>query len=372
MDRRAVMLRNIFISYRREENKYQARMIFDAFQKTAPAQIFYDADSIPLGRDFKAVIMGQVQKCDVLIALIGANWEKCVDPKTGLQRLENPNDFVRIEIGTALNRGIPVVPLLIDDAPLPDKDQLPSDLRDLFDRQAEYISFRTFDADVKRLISKLTKIENERQEEIQATSAPQTIELPQKVVRDRLIGKKSVIVTGAALAATIAAVGTFLYVVDTRYSTPMIHPTARDVEIAKPNENSASTSKPAQNLESVASSAEKDDVTAAANAIMEAIGQRDYDKVWDLSADWYKERTKVNKQSFVANWALTRQALGTPKSTSVIHTNVTMNDPVGYQGKIFTVTFKNEYGVGSYYERAVLIHENGKYKLTNFWSAPAQ
>src|SRR5262249_11681754 len=148
------MLRNIFISYRREENKYQARMIFDAFQK-AEVRVFYDIDSIPLGRDFRETIMDQVQKCDVLLALVGPNWAQCSDPKTRLPRLENADDFVRIEIGTALNRGIPVVPVLLDDASLPEADQLPNDLRNLFDRQAEFISFRTFDDDVKRLITKL-------------------------------------------------------------------------------------------------------------------------------------------------------------------------------------------------------------------------
>jgi len=148
------MPKNIFISYRREDNKYQALRIFDAFQKTN-VRAFYDTDSIPLGRDFRKVIMAQVQKCDVLLALVGRNWAECLDPKTGLRRLENPDDFVRIEIGTALSRGIPVVPVLIDDASLPETDQLPNDLRNLFDMQAEFISFRTFDDDVKRLITKL-------------------------------------------------------------------------------------------------------------------------------------------------------------------------------------------------------------------------
>ena len=112
------MPKNIFISYRREDNKYQALRIYDAFQKTN-VSAFYDTDSIPLGRDFRKVIMAQVQKCDVLLALVGRNWAECLDPKTGLRRLENPDDFVRIEIGTALSRGIPVVPVILDDAPMP-------------------------------------------------------------------------------------------------------------------------------------------------------------------------------------------------------------------------------------------------------------
>ena len=78
-----------------------------------------------------------------------------LDPKTGLRRLENPDDFVRIEIGTALSRGIPVVPVILDDAPMPGTHQLPNELSNLFDMQAEFISFRTFYDDVKRLITKL-------------------------------------------------------------------------------------------------------------------------------------------------------------------------------------------------------------------------
>src|SRR5262249_1454038 len=175
------MLRNIFISYRREENKYQARMIFDAFQK-AEVRVFYDIDSIPLGRDFRETIMDQVQKCDVLLALVGPNWATCLDPKTKLRRLENADDFVRIEIGTALNRGIPVVPILLDDASLPETDQLPTDLRNLFDMQAEFISVRTFDDDVKRLITKLKIKSPQKLESSEPTSTVQRGEPP---LRDR-------------------------------------------------------------------------------------------------------------------------------------------------------------------------------------------
>jgi len=171
------MPKNIFISYRREDNKYQALRIYDAFQKTN-VSAFYDTDSIPLGRDFRKVIMAQVQKCDVLLALVGRNWAECLDPKTGLRRLENPDDFVRIEIGTALSRGIPVVPVILDDAPMPGTHQLPNELSNLFDMQAEFISFRTFDDDVKRLITKLKIKSTQKLEPSEPTSALQTGDPP--------------------------------------------------------------------------------------------------------------------------------------------------------------------------------------------------
>src|SRR5262245_13151782 len=171
------MPKNIFISYRREENKYQALRIFDAFQKTN-VHAFYDTDSIPLGRDFRKVIVVQVQKCDVLLALVGRNWAECLDPKTGLRRLENPDDFVRIEIGTALSRRIPVVPVILDDAPMPETHQLPNELSNLFGMQAEFISFRTFDDDVKRLIAKLNVKSTQKLEPSVPTSALQTGDPP--------------------------------------------------------------------------------------------------------------------------------------------------------------------------------------------------
>jgi hypothetical protein len=89
------------------------------------------------------------------LALIGPNWIDAIDRKSGQRRLDNPRDFVRTEIGEALARDIAVVPVLLDGASIPDSDLLPDDLKELVDRQAELVEFRTFDADVERLIRKL-------------------------------------------------------------------------------------------------------------------------------------------------------------------------------------------------------------------------
>jgi len=84
-----------------------------------------------------------------------SGWITNADPKTGKRRLDNPKDFVRIEICAALSRGIPVVPVLLDGAPMPKMDQLPEDMRMLVRRQAEFVEYRTFDTDVDRLIRRL-------------------------------------------------------------------------------------------------------------------------------------------------------------------------------------------------------------------------
>ena len=150
------MVAKVFISYRRDDTKYQARMIYAAFCKVLPQDhVFMDLASIPPGENFRKTLKNWVDQCEVLLALIGPRWIDASDPKTNRRRLDNPGDFVRIEIGEALARDIPVVPVLIDGTSLPDAGLLPDELKDLIDRQAEFVEFRTFEEDVERLISKL-------------------------------------------------------------------------------------------------------------------------------------------------------------------------------------------------------------------------
>jgi hypothetical protein len=150
------MAAKVFISYRRDDSKYPAGMIYAAFCKVLPSEhVFMDVNSIPPGANFRKILGDWVAKCDVLLALIGSGWINATDPKTGSRRLDNPSDFVRIEIGEALARDIPVVPVPLDSAPMPDIHFLSDDLRELVDRQAEFVEYRTFDADVDRLIKKL-------------------------------------------------------------------------------------------------------------------------------------------------------------------------------------------------------------------------
>ena len=146
----------VFISYRRDDAKWQAREIYRALAVVLPRDhVFMDIDSIPPGADFVDVLEGWVDQCDILLALIGSGWVDAMDSKTNLRRLESPHDFVRIEVRKALARGIPVVPVLLDGAAIPDVDKLPDDLKKLVRRSAEFIEHRTVDTDVERLIKKL-------------------------------------------------------------------------------------------------------------------------------------------------------------------------------------------------------------------------
>jgi TIR domain-containing protein len=94
----------IFISYRREETAYPAAWLYDRLAaRFADDQVFKDVDSIELGDDFVEVITGAVGSCDVLLALIGDRWLTVTD-EDGQRRLDDPNDFVRVEIEAALTR----------------------------------------------------------------------------------------------------------------------------------------------------------------------------------------------------------------------------------------------------------------------------
>jgi len=135
----------IFISYRRQETAWPARQLYDVLSaRFGPEQIFKDVDDIEPGDDFVDRITGAVSSCDVLLALIGHLWAQVTD-EAGNRRLDDPGDFVRLEITTALDRGIRVIPILVDDAPMPLSVQLPDELKSLVRRQAVRIDPETFD-----------------------------------------------------------------------------------------------------------------------------------------------------------------------------------------------------------------------------------
>src|SRR5262249_39123735 len=109
---------------------------------------------IPPGVDFVEMLEEEVGSCEVLLAVIGPGWVDAKD-ELGRRRLERPDDFVRIEIAAALRRKIPVVPVLVNGAHMPDAASLPDDLKPLARRQATILSHDRFRSDVEHLIRKL-------------------------------------------------------------------------------------------------------------------------------------------------------------------------------------------------------------------------
>ncbi|MBN2119047.1 MAG: toll/interleukin-1 receptor domain-containing protein [Anaerolineales bacterium] len=151
-------LGRIFISYRRSDSADIAGRIYDRLiEEFGRDPIFKDVDSIPLGIDFREHLDRKVRECSVLLALIGDHWLDASD-ETGKKRLEDPADFVRIEIESALESGIPVIPLLVREAKMPMEKNLPSSLRRLVYKNGVQIRpDPDFHRDMDRLISALKK-----------------------------------------------------------------------------------------------------------------------------------------------------------------------------------------------------------------------
>jgi uncharacterized protein YecT (DUF1311 family) len=149
------MAGNIFINYRREESGHVAGRLHDSLAPTFGGdKLFMDVDNIPVGRDFEDYLNSQVAVCDAMLAVIGPNWLTAKD-ETGQRRLDNPEDFVVIEIAAALARNIPVVPVLVDGARMPKASELPESLKPLARRQAIQVRHTNFRSDAEALTKKM-------------------------------------------------------------------------------------------------------------------------------------------------------------------------------------------------------------------------
>ena len=146
----------IFINYRRQDTPWPARELYNVLAgRFGDERVFKDVDTIEPGDDFVERITAAVDACDVLLALIGPRWLEPAEA-TGQPRLDDPDDFVRLEIATALDHGVRVIPILVDGAVMPSAEQLqPSGLQELARRQAIAIDPNSFDT--HRLLATLTR-----------------------------------------------------------------------------------------------------------------------------------------------------------------------------------------------------------------------
>lgn len=149
------MKRTIFISYRRDDSEGETGRLFDDLTREFGDQsVFMDVDGISPGMDFRQAIEENVSGCGVLLAIIGKTWAIVTTPE-GHRRLDQPNDFVRLEIATALRRNVAVIPVLVHEAQMPHSDQLPDDLKDLAYRNSVEITHARWNSDVQLLIRAL-------------------------------------------------------------------------------------------------------------------------------------------------------------------------------------------------------------------------
>ena len=121
----------IFISYRHTDALPHARLLQINLRERFPAvPVFMDLDSIEVGVDFAKVIGDAIKACGVMVVLIGPQWATLANEE-GRRRLDEPDDYVRFEVRTALRRGVRVIPVLVEGARPPRQQELPPDLRRL-------------------------------------------------------------------------------------------------------------------------------------------------------------------------------------------------------------------------------------------------
>ena len=111
-----------------------------------------DVDTIEPGLDFAEEVTRAVAACQVLVAVIGPAWLTAADGR-GRRRLDDPDDFVRLEIETALTRGVRVIPVLAQGAPMPGREDLPGSLASLARKNALFIRHESFRSDAGRLVT---------------------------------------------------------------------------------------------------------------------------------------------------------------------------------------------------------------------------
>jgi len=148
----------IFISYRRQDAPGYAGRLYDALAaRFGDERVFMDIGAIEPGADFAQQIDEAVGSCDVLLAVIGPEWATVTDAR-GRRRLDDPDDFVALEVGTALPRPeVKVIPVLVDGARMPMQKELPPALAPLGRRQAIELSAARWRYDVETLLRTLER-----------------------------------------------------------------------------------------------------------------------------------------------------------------------------------------------------------------------
>ena len=183
------MAGGIFLNYRREDSASATRLLFTHLKPHFGVEkLFVDVDHITAGADFVNVLDAQVSQCDVMLSIIGPHWLTITDNETGLRRLDNPDDFVRIEIEAALERDILIIPVLVDNGSFPRATDLPETLQPLTRRNFIRLSHERYGGDCQSLINDLkkaleqaeaerTQLEQQRLAEEQQTRTAQDEEL---------------------------------------------------------------------------------------------------------------------------------------------------------------------------------------------------
>ena len=185
----------VFISYRRSESGGHAGRLYDAMAaRFGERNVFMDVALQP-GVDFVERITAAVSACHVLLVVMGPDWARAA-PGAARPRIGDPDDFVRLEVATALRRNdVTVIPVLVEEAEMPEPDELPEDLRALTRRNALELSDLRWRSDVARLLGVMETL-------LADTQTPAAAAPPTKLSRLR---ERSALAAAAAAVAVVVA-----------------------------------------------------------------------------------------------------------------------------------------------------------------------
>ena len=151
------LMARIFISYRREGGSgFSGRLAEDLERRFGAMEVFRDVEDIASGDDFVERLGSALCGCRVLVAVLDKTWLSASNIHG--RRLDDPKDFVRTEIATALSNGVRVIPVLVEGATMPSEEDLPSNIKPLARRQAHELSDSRWDYDVDKLATAIDKV----------------------------------------------------------------------------------------------------------------------------------------------------------------------------------------------------------------------
>lgn len=187
----------IFISYRRDDDRHAAGRLADELAGVfGPESLFRDIESIAPGQDFEVALNTALASCAVMLVVIGRRWLDITDAQ-GRRRLEQDGDWVRTEVATALQRGIPVIPVLLEGTPLPRPEQLPADLQALPKRRTLELADTRWPRDVEEIVNALLKVPGLKKQPARPPAAKAPVKAPPK--------KKAAAPAGPTADAPVAA-----------------------------------------------------------------------------------------------------------------------------------------------------------------------
>src|SRR2546423_415729 len=165
----------IAISYRRQDSSPVAGRLYDRLQaEFGKGTVFMDFDSIPYGVDFREHIKQTLQRAKVVVAIIGPEWTG--GKELSNRRIDDPTDFVRLEVASALENGIPIIPVLVNNTPMPEAKNLPPELEGLAFRNGLALDTGIdFHHHADRLIAGIHRVVDPPKEAVPPPPAPEVV-----------------------------------------------------------------------------------------------------------------------------------------------------------------------------------------------------